>query len=279
MAGPAGVVRNLKKRMLGRLIPPFVRGPLERAIDAWIRRHGYVPFDTEKFYAEDGLYSTHNDEFRRDPAFLAAYRRGLEASHGVDPGFAWRLHIALWAARLAAASVPAGDFVECGVNAGLMSSAIMHDLGFAALPRRFFLVDTFSGPVLEQFSAEERRSGWVEMVERMRASGSYVTDLARVRANFAEWPNAVVAPGAVPDILPAVTATQIAFLHLDLNCAAPEAAALAYFWPLMPPGAVVLMDDYAHHGVEAQKKCIDQWASGTRASVLSLPTGQGLIVR
>jgi hypothetical protein len=56
-----------------------------------------------------------------------------------------------------------GDFVECGVNAGFVSSAIMKKLQWNTLGRRFYLIDTFTGPVLTQYSQEEvqkdRRKG------------------------------------------------------------------------------------------------------------------------
>lgn len=76
--------------------------------------------------------------------------------------------------------------------------------------------------------------------------GAYETDVERVRANFAEWPNAVVVPGSVPEILPAVNVARVAFLHLDMNCALPERAALEHFWPKLSPGGFVLLDDYAY---------------------------------
>jgi hypothetical protein len=263
--------------VLRYLIPPFLKQPLREAANRWACRHGYVPFDMARHYAEDGLFTVHSDEFRRVPRFQDSYQRGVLAGQGVDPGIRWRVHVALWAAELATRAP--GDFVECGVNAGMISSAVMRYLDWGALPRRYFLIDTFSGPVLSQFSAEEHQSGWVRLVEQQVASGGYVTDLERVRANFAEWPNAVIAQGTIPDVLPSVQASPVAFLHLDLNCAGPEAAALAYFWPRMHAGAVVLMDDYAHHGAEPQKRALDAWARQAGAAVLSLPTGQGLIVR
>jgi hypothetical protein len=264
-------------KLLRRLVPESLKRPLRQAANRAICSLGYVPFDADRHYAEDGLFTVHNDEFLRDPKFAEAYRRGVQAGLGVDPHIRWRLHVALWAARTALRAP--GDFVECGVNAGMLSSAIMHDLDWANLPRRYFLIDTFAGPVLEQFSAEEHRSGWVAIVERVIASGGYVTDLERVRANFAEWPNAVVVQGVVPEVLPTAGVTQVAFLHLDLNCAAPELAALQYFWDRMAPGGLVLFDDYAHHDAPAQKHAIDEWAQARGAAVLSLPTGQGVLIR
>ena len=121
-------------------------------------------FNARDHYAEDGLYTVHNQGFRRDPRFRDAYARGVAASGGVDGALEWRVHVALWAA-LTALRVR-GDFVECGVNAGVVSSAVMRYLDFAALPRTYYLVDTFTGPVLAQYSAAETRDG---MSDRARA--------------------------------------------------------------------------------------------------------------
>lgn len=255
-----------------------VLNQLREAVNRWICSRGYVPFDIRGHYGEDGLFTVHNDEFVRDPRFRAAYERGVRAGHGVDPHIRWRLHIALWAAGTALRTE--GDFVECGVNAGMISSAVLQYLDWARQePRKYFLIDTFAGPDLSQFSQEEHQSGWVKLVEQQVASGGYVTDMERVHANFAEWPNAVIVQGRVPEILSAVPAQRVAFLHLDLNCAAPEAAAIEHFWPRIPVGGAVLLDDYAHNGVGAQKHAIDAWAARSGASILSLPTGQGLILR
>jgi hypothetical protein len=250
---------------------------VKRVVKKLFGAAGYAVFNTRTHYARDGLCTLHNDRFRGDPAFRAAYARGLEANHGVDPRWEWRIHVALWAAA-AAVRLP-GDFVECGVNTGFVSSAIMHHLNWRAVEKRFYLVDTFRGPVLEQFSAEESARGRVRIAEDALAAGAYVTDAGRARANFAEWPNAVVAPGAVPEVLPSIGIGRVAFLHIDMNCAAPERAALEYFWDRLSPGAFVLFDDYAYAGADCQGEAIDAAARELGANLLALPTGQGLIVR
>jgi hypothetical protein len=191
--------------------------------------------------------------------------------------FEWRLHVALWVAS-SALGVP-GDFVECGVNTGFISSAIMSALDWADVARRFYLIDTFAGPVSSQFSAGEIERGRLKLAEDRMAAGAYETDVGRVQDNFAEWPNAVVAQGVVPDILSSIDITNVAFLHLDMNCAYPERAALEYFWNRLSPGAFVLLDDYAYHGFESQRQAIDEVARSLGFNVLSLPTGQGLITK
>jgi predicted O-methyltransferase YrrM len=101
----------------------------------------------------------------------------------------------------------------------------------------------------------------------------------RIRTNFAEWRGVHVTPGRVPDVLPQIIAQQVAFLHIDMNSAAPERAALEYFWPKLAPGAIVLFDDYCHGGCELQTEALDAAARELGASILALPTGQGLIIR
>jgi len=253
---------------------------LRRVKDLALRqlyRAGFDVFRIGTRYAQDGLATIHNDGFRTRPEFRAAYRRGVDAGDGIDPGFEWRVHVALWAARTSLRA--AGDFVECGVNAGIISSAIMHALRWNQRERRYFLVDTWDGPPLDQYDAQEIARGRLALAETGVAAGAYRTDLDRLRANFAEWPTAVVVPGRVPDILPSLPLTQVAFLHLDMNIALPERAALEFFWPRLSPGAMVLLDDYAYRGHELQGAAMDGAAEALGTEIVSLPTGQGLIVR
>lgn len=233
---------------------------------------GLTLINTRRHYDADGLFTIHSDHFRQDPLHKAAYQRGLAANNGVDPHFEWRVHVALWAASSALGKP--GDFVECGVNTGFMSSAIMCGLQWANVAKRFYLVDTFTGPVPSQVSSQEIERGQLKMIESQMALGGYETDIARVRANFGEWPNAVVVQGTVPEILPAADIGAVAFLHLDMNCAYPERAALEYFWDRLSRGALVLLDDYAYFGYESQRDTIDELARTLKFKVLSLPSGQ-----
>jgi hypothetical protein len=250
---------------------------LKRIIQRALAAAGYAVFPVRRRYLQDGLFTVHNDHFRRVPAFQHAYRRGVRASEGVDAGLEWRVHVALWAAATSL-HVP-GDFVECGVNAGFISSAIMHGLDWKAVDRRFYLIDTFAGPVLEQLSPAEVAQGRLRVAEQAMAAGMYVTDLDRLRKNYAEWPNAVVVRGVVPEVLPTLDLGPVAFLHLDMNCAYPESAALQFFWSRLSDGAIVLLDDYAFFGHDVQANAMDATARALGVDILSLPTGQGVIIR
>lgn len=259
----------------------MVRPPAPEALKQWLtralRRAGYQLVNVRKMYEFDGLHTVHNARFREDQRFQSAYQRALQASHGVDPHTEWRIHIGFWAASLAS-HLP-GDFVECGVNAGFLSSAILSYLDWESLGKRFFLVDTFEGPVLRQFSPEEIEAGRLVAIQQALSAGAYVTDIERVGENYSEWRRIEIVRGCVPEVLPAIDTRQVAFLHLDMNCAYPEAAALRHFWPYLSRGGVVLFDDYAYFGYVEQTRAIDEAVAALGAEILVLPTGQGLIVR
>lgn len=84
----------------------------------------------------------------------------------------WRVHIGLWAGFTA--SKLAGDFVECGVNRGFLSSAIMEFLDWDSLNRTFFLLDTFEGVDPRYVSQEDRQCGVTERSKSWLEDGGYV---------------------------------------------------------------------------------------------------------
>jgi hypothetical protein len=229
-------------------------------------------------YAQDGLLSVHNHDFMRDPAFARAYDRGVKALGGTDDyHWHWRIHVGLWAA--CGAVKLDGDFVECGVNKGFLSSSIMEHLDWNSLARTFYLLDTFTGLDEHRISDSEIRGGILDANRERLSRGYYVSGVEAVVANFAQWRNVRIIQGAVPDTLPSVDTDRIAYLHLDMNCAPPEVAAANHFWDRLVPGAFMLLDDYAYVGYEAQKVAMDAFASEHDVAICSLPTGQGLIIK
>jgi hypothetical protein len=227
-------------------------------------------------YHQDGLISVHNHEFMGDARFVEAYQRGVAAT-GHDYQWHWRVHIGLWAAQTAA-RLP-GDFVECGVNKGFLSSSIMRLLDWDRLDKQFYLLDTFRGIDARYLSEDDLREGVVKKNVDLIASGFYTTESESVRRNFSEWRHVTIIEGTIPETLSQVRAERIAFLHIDMNCAAPEIAALTHFWDRLVVGAPVLLDDYAYQGYRHQKVAMDELAGRLGVAIASLPTGQGLLLK
>jgi hypothetical protein len=121
-------------------------------------------------YDQDGLRTVHNHDFLRDAIFRRAYDRGL-AAVGFDYHWEWRVHVGLWVAFCA--SKLEGDFVECGVNRGFLSSAIMEDLDWDHLEKTFYLLDTFAGVDEESLRAGPHTQEEIEINRRRQARGYY----------------------------------------------------------------------------------------------------------
>jgi Macrocin-O-methyltransferase (TylF) len=227
-------------------------------------------------YCQDGITSIHNHDFIQNEDFSAAYERGVKAA-GKDYMWQWRVHIGIWVAK-SVVGVP-GDFVECGVNAGFMSSAIMHSLNWNELNKNFYLLDTFNGMNKNHISKEELSDGILFKNAKLIADKFYVTSSSKVRENFSEWKNVKIIEGVIPLTLKKITSSRISFLHIDLNCVPPEIAAIEYLWPRMASGGMVLLDDYAYFGHHHQKTAMDLFAKKNQIAICSLPTGQGLILK
>jgi hypothetical protein len=227
-------------------------------------------------YDQDGLRSIHNHEFMDDPSFCRAYERGVQAA-GQNYRWHWRVHTGLWAAT--SASRLEGDFVECGVNRGFLSSAIMAYLDWDKLGKHFYLLDTFTGIDERFISPDDKTAGAVERNRAHLTSGFYVEKVETVKANFSEWKNVSLIQGSIPETLPQVGADQVAYLHLDMNCSPPEVAAAEFFWDRLVSGAFILLDDYAYNGYRPQKVAMDDFAAAKGVNILCLPTGQGLLIK
>ena len=227
-------------------------------------------------YDQDGLRSIHNHDFMFNLDFMRAYNRGRLAA-GEDYHFHWRVHIALWAAY--SAMRLNGDYVECGVNRGFVSSAIMEFLDWNQHEQTFYLLDTFNGIDPSTLSEDDLQHGVLDRNKALLASEHYVKSAESVKINFSQWRNVRIVEGSIPQTLSLINPTAIAYLHLDLNCAGPEIEAIKFFWNRLLPGAIILLDDYAFRGYESQKRAWDVFAQQKQVMIASLPTGQGLLLK
>ena len=236
-------------------------------------------------YDKDALVTWTNCDFCSDPHFLASYNLGASTLSIFDSkkaqGFRygeWRVYICCWAAQHA--KKLNGDFVECGVNSGFLSRAVMNYIDFKAMnDRKFYLFDTFCGIPVEQLSESEIELGFKDQNNRYYSHDIY----QQVKNTFSEFDNAVLIQGVVPDSLAQAQIKKVCYLSIDMNCAFPELQALEYFWDKLVVGALIILDDYGFSanqtGYINQKLAIDSFAIRKGVSVLCLPTGQGLIVK
>ena len=252
---------------IGAMLPYYIGRYLPK--DTWFGPDKYI-------YAEDGLVSFKSCEFLEDPKFQQAYQAGIKAA-GYDYHWGFRFYVGIWAARQAA-NLPEGDFVECGVSYGFLSKGITEYVNWnetQAQKRKFYLIDTFEGLDDTLITETEKKEGLAEHFK-----GKYPKDtINRVKETFANVKGVEIIKGSVPGILSTVHTEKVAYLSIDMNCATPEREALEFFYPKLVPGGMVLFDDYGHRGHHLQKALADEYALKQGASILSLPTGQGLLIK
>ena len=218
-----------------------------------------------RMFANDMLITLHRSAgFLGDARFMAAFSG--EANDDQERSLAWRLHVLVWCAE--GALRREGDFVECGVYRGFSTAVAARYLDLARLDRRWILFDTFSGIPEDQLNP----GGFNPDI--YREPGLHAACVAR----FAHLPNVEVVRGRVPEILADHAPERIAFVHLDMNSAEAEVAALECLFPRFAQGAYVLLDDYGWHFHREQKLVADEFFGDHGYRVLELPTGQGLVI-
>ncbi|MCG7856227.1 TylF/MycF family methyltransferase [Flavihumibacter sediminis] len=221
-------------------------------------------------YQTDSLVTSNNCDFIHEPRFAKAYAAAAETKPWDGFTLQWRVYIVCWFADHI--KHLEGDFVECGVNTGAYARAIIDYIDFPRLNKKFFLFDTFGGLVHDQLSKEERELGFFKHYDH------YENVYEAVKQTFAPF-NVDVIKGVVPESLSNFTSEKVAYLSIDMNVTAPEIAAINFFWDKIVPGGIVMLDDYGFAPHIEQKKAFDIWAKDKNINILSLPTGQGVIIK
>ena len=217
-------------------------------------------------YFRMGTVSNKNCDFQIEPRFAEAYKAAETQQYmlGVD---IWRYHINLWAVQQALKLE--GDLVECGVYKGSTAMCNIVYFGLDKLPRKYYLFDTFDG-LDEKIASPDEMS---------RLKDEYPDCYKFVVESFRPYPNVVIVKGSVPGTLAEQPIEKVAYLSIDMNCAAAERAAMEYFWPKLVTGGVIVLDDYGWPMCEEQKRMADEFAQSVGTMVMALPNGQGLIVK
>jgi len=221
-------------------------------------------------YDEDELITAHRCDFVNDDRFKQAYDAAVSQGLAISDTIRWRAHVACWAATRGVSLD--GDFVECGVNKGFLSKIVTQYVGFESLNKQFWLLDTFEGFADEYLMPAEKQ-------KHHEVGNIYGSCYDVVYRTFGHMKNVKIVKGTVPDTLPEVSSSRIAYLSIDMNCVYPEIAAAEFFWPKLVSGATILLDDYGHAGHELQKDAFDQFSAKHHVPILVLPTGQGLIIK
>ena len=230
-------------------------------------------------YNSDGIITSHTCNFLKKPRFISAKNISLKET-GFEGEIDWRLHTALWLAKNC--STLEGDFVECGVDRGFLSRAIVSYLDFNSLDKDFYLLDTFEGIPLEDLTEREiKLSPHIENKNKQGNDKSYFNGTyENVKRSFKDFERVKIIKGKVPGTLSKIKSKKIAYISLDMNNAFPEIEAANFLWGKLVKGGAILLDDYAYSDKYAEQRiAFDKFAREKEVEILTLATGQGMIIK
>jgi hypothetical protein len=212
-------------------------------------------------FADNFLTWGRNNSMFDDEAFVAAWEANIESP--IDRAIVWRRYVLACAAYHCVQLD--GDFVECGAYKGIAVKTVMDYLGGADFPKTFWAYDLF-----------EHEDGMAH--HSMPEHGPALYD--RVKAKFSGYKQVKVVKGPIPDVFAEHLPDKIAYLHIDMNEAPAEIAALEHLFDRLVPAGMLILDDYewamAYRG---QKLAEDPWFDARGYRVMPLPTGQGLVIK
>lgn len=219
-------------------------------------------------FVGDGIATQHYCPFDTDEAFLAVWP-AIQAHWQPGIDVRWRV----WIMRQLAiqASSLEGSFAEFGTYRGGCASSLLAT-GCLAPGRSFYLFDTFAGIPDSSLSPAD--------IPRLRGEFSNTTSqLAKDLTDRWDRDNTRYVVGDVHDTLSSVETGPLAFAHLDVNAVEPSALCLAYAYPRLVPGGVLLFDDYGSRDFIAQRLIIDRFAASEAATLIQLPTGTAFLLK
>lgn len=175
-----------------------------------------------------------------------------------------------------------GGIAECGTFKGLGSFMFCHylrghDPGYDG--KDFYIFDSFEG--LSEPEAkdviDDTRVGTTG--QAYMGAGAFHGGLDQVRHALREFPAIEFHQGWIPDRFKDLPERQYRFVHIDVDLYQPTRDSLEYFYPRLCEGGVIVCDDYAHLQWPGARKALDEYCDPKGITVLSLTTGQGVIIK
>jgi hypothetical protein len=151
----------------------------------------------------------------------------------------------------ASAKVP-GDIAEVGVYRGGSARLMCEVRG----NRGLYLFDTFGGlPATDQLDS---RFG----------AGQYAAPFEVVRAYLSQFPDIHIHRGLFPGTAGPIENKRFSFVHLDVDLYKPTLDSLAFFYPRLNAGGMVLIHDYLW--AEGVRKAVEEFFADRPEPVLEL---------
>jgi hypothetical protein len=161
-----------------------------------------------------------------------------------------------------------GDTVECGVYRGASSYLICSFISRSALAKSHHMFDSFEG-----LSAPASQDGthWRE--------NDLNVEFGETAQRLSQFKNAHYYKGWIPGRFGEIADRRFSFLHIDVDLYEPTRDSIAFFYPRMNAGAVIVCDDYGMATCPGATKAMDEYLQDKPEKMVMLSDGGGFLVK
>lgn len=159
-----------------------------------------------------------------------------------------------------------GETAECGVLLGATSFLIC-----AANEKRSRVHHVFDS--FEGLSRPGGRDGahW--------DAGALAVAEDEVRRMLAGFERVEYHAGWIPTRFPEVEDRRFSFVHVDVDLYEPTRDSVAFFYPRLADGGILVCDDYGQSTCPGATRAVDEVLAGRPESMLAMPDGGGFLIK
>jgi tetratricopeptide (TPR) repeat protein len=202
-------------------------------------------------HGQFGLYVSHRPDsdavFHSHPEFAALLPKWTIHNSENNSGDLSRLYLLMLNVKQVLGEGVPGQLAELGVYRGNSAAVLAHYA--RQFGRQLYLFDTFKG-----FDTRDLKG-----VDGSVPQGFQGTSLDLVRAVVGDEAVSYL-PGYFPEsIPPGLTSETFAIAHIDCDLYEPFKASLAFFYPRLAPGGMLILHDYSSGYFAGAKQAVDEF--------------------
>lgn len=171
-----------------------------------------------------------------------------------------------------------GELAECGCWRG-HSTYMLARLAETRGGSPFHVFDSFEG--LSEYG-EKDQGGLTPENARLGniRRRHFAADIEGVRATLAPFDFMHLYKGWIPERFPEIEDRRFKFVHIDVDLYQPYIDSIAFFYPRLLDGGVMVFDDYGSAGFPGARKAVDEMRERFKPSLsLSFPLGGGAWIK
>lgn len=253
---PAGMFSVIEGKVINSSYPFNKMAPMERF---QLARSLYRKVWKETPLPDHGRQIDNDSDFAREFARLSPESDVThERKFNLDQLFKLSRHIE-------------GDVAECGVYKGASAYFLARNILEQKLNKRLCLFDSFEGlSVPDDVDGDYWYAG---------ALAGAIEDVKNALVPLGPLPFVEFYKGWIPDRFSEVADRHFCFVHIDVDLNQPTLDSMAFFYPRMTAGGIILLDDYGFVSCPGVTAAIDQFLSDRPEPIINLASGGAFILK